>query len=109
MKERKPIEINVHLEFKDFWKVLLGDTLKRFWFIYLLTLVISLPLLTIFVYALTTDSGKVKFSPLIILPVLPLLIVFLTQWSVYSAAKRSSNSVRGNTQWSFSENGFDVF
>jgi hypothetical protein len=109
MEEREPIEINVQLEFKDFWRVLFGETLKNFWFIYLLTLVISLPLLAIFFYALFTSPGRIKFSPVIILPLLPLLTVLVIQWSVYSAAKRSRDAVKGTTRWLFSEDGFETF
>lgn len=109
MKEKRQIEIDVQLEFKDFWKVLFWKTVKIFWLMYLLTLVISLPLLSVYVYSLTTNPDKVKFSPAIILPALPLLAVLFSQWPIYSAAKHSAASVKGKTKWVFSEDEFEVF
>jgi hypothetical protein len=59
-------------------------------------------------YALLTNPGKVKFSPGFIIPLLPLLVVLMNQWSVYSSAKKSMASVKGKTLWIFSEDDFEV-
>jgi len=109
MEEKRSIEINVQLEFQDFWQVLFWQTIKRFWLMYLLTLVITLPVISMIFYALLTNPEKIKFSPVIILPLLPLLAVLMSQWSVYSSAKKSMASVKGKTLWIFSEDDFKVF
>src|SRR5215210_1804135 len=108
MEEKRSIEINVQLEFQDFWRALFWQTVKRFWLMYLLTLVITLPVISMLFYALLTKPEKIKFSPAFIIPLLPLLVVLMSQWSVYSSAKKSMASVKGKTLWIFSEDDFEV-
>lgn len=102
------IEANIELEFKDFWEVLFWQTVKSFWIMYLLTFVISIPMLIVYPYLLLT-SPNAKLSPAVIFPLLPLLTVLFTQWSIYSSAKRSIDAVKGKSQWLLSDEGFKVF
>lgn len=108
MKETKLIEIEIQPNFKDFWRVIFWQSFKKFWFMYLLTLIISIPVICLSLYALITNP-IVKLSPALIIPLLPLLVVLLNQWSVYSGAKSSVASVKGKSQWAFSKDGFEVF
>ena len=65
-------------------------------------------MLIVYSYPLLTNSDA-KISPAMIFPLLPLLAVLFSQWSVYSSAKRGIDSVRGKTQWVFSDEGFEIF
>lgn len=103
------IEVDVQLEFEDFWRVLFWKTLKRYWHMYFLTFAISLPAIVIFFYVLLTNPERIKFSPAILLLLLPLLTVLIVQWSIYTRAKKSDVSLKSKARWVFYRDEFDVF
>ena len=105
MNEQQSIEIEGNLEFNDLFRNVFWQTFKKLWFIFFLALILT-PMGVFGIYLSIANS---KFNPLIIMPFLPFLAVILSVYGVYSGAKKAFDSTKGKLQYSFSENGYDIF
>jgi hypothetical protein len=103
--DKDVIEITVDLKFVDFWRPLFWQHFRQLWIIYLVAAVISIPALVFVSYALLARPDA-KFTPALILPLLPVFIVALDQWAVYSSAQRSVDAVKSKISWQFSTDGY---
>lgn len=103
MQEKK-IEITVSLTFQDILRNIFWQTFKKVWFIFLLALAFT-PFFFVGVYSLIIAG---KFGALIIMPAVPLFIVLIILFSIYSSAKKSFKSIKGDIKWVFTENGYET-
>ena len=48
-------------------------------------------------------------TPGLLMGQIPLFSAIILQWAIYSGAKKGAQAVRGTTQWSFSQAGYEIF
>lgn len=100
MSKEDSILINVKSEFWDFFRPLFWIFFRRFWYVLILLVLFSVFSLKELFYG---KSGVANFFNF-----LPLILIFILIWSIYSTAKRFTKATEGNISYAFSEAGVDV-
>jgi YcxB-like protein len=104
--EEKKVEIEVELTFGDFFRAVFWQSFNTRLILFVILTLIFTPL-AIFGVVAMMKSGKFSFT--ILLPLLPLFIILLSLYSIFSSAKNSSKKMNHKVQWVFSDDGYKSF